>query len=516
MIPLATAAIMTQIETQAVVRQKLTLLDLMQKAGHQVALQARKMVSPGSLVYIFCGPGNNGGDGFVAARELLEQGYKVVVFLLIEPEKIKGEAKEVFLRLTKTQAEAVKSFSLESFKRLPKPDLVIDGIFGFNFKNELTGKFKEAVAAINALNVPVLAIDVPSGLITDTGQIGGIAIKAERTVTFTAAKVGLKMYPGASYAGEVVTANLGIKDTTVNEFCTIYEPEASDIALLLPERPPDAHKGSCGRVLVLGGSEGLTGAAAMTAQAALKIGSGIVILGLPKSLNDLMEVKLTEVIAWPLPETLKRSLAKEAASQIVSRLPDFNCLVIGPGLSTNLETAGLVKEVVTANKSTPQVIDADALNCLATNPELFNQINVPTVITPHPGELSRLLKVDIAQIQADRLHWAEEAFKRFQVTVLLKGARTVIRDADKTYLNPTGNSGLATAGTGDILSGFIGGLVAQGLSVPQAALAGSYLHGLAADLAVKDLTEYCLTATDLLTYLPEAIKKVRMARRVPG
>jgi NAD(P)H-hydrate epimerase len=481
----------------------------MLKAGQRVALEARQMTPKGGLVYIFCGPGNNGGDGFVAASELLSQGYKVIVFLLVEPNKLKGAAKEVFTKLKSEYPEVIKEFSLTQLQQMPKPHLVVDAIFGFGFKKELSGVFKEAIKAVNSLKVPVLAVDVPSGLIADTGQVGGLAVKASKTVTFTTAKVGLKMLPGAMYAGEVVTAAIGINSSLVAEFCSVYTPEPQDILQLLPKRAPDAHKGSCGRVLVIAGAQGFSGAAAMTAQAVLKLGAGLVVLGLPQSLNGLMETKLTEVITWPLPETKEKTLAQAAAAAVIKRLPEFNCLVIGPGLTTNRETVFFVKEVLAANENTPQLLDADALNCLAETPEVLAQLKAPTLITPHPGELSRLLKVSVSQIQANRLYWAQEAFKRLQVVVLLKGAGTIVQTESYSYINPTGNAGLATAGTGDILAGMIGALMAQGLTVSEAALAGSYLHGLAADIAVKDLTEFCLIATDLLVYLPKAIKSLR-------
>lgn len=509
MIPLTTAAIMTTIENEAVARQKISLLELMLKAGQKVAQEAKQMLPKGGLVFIFCGPGNNGGDGFVAATELLSQGYKVIVFLLAEVAKLKGAAKEVFIKLKSEHPHVIKEFSLGQLEKLPKPHLVIDAIFGFGFKKELSGVFKEAVETVNSLNVPVLAVDVPSGLITDTGQIGGLAVKASKTVTFTTAKVGLKMFPGALYAGEIVTAAIGINKSLISEFCTVYTPEPQDILQLLPKRAPDAHKGSCGRVLVIAGAQGFSGAAAMTAQAALRMGAGLAVLGLPQSLNSLMESKLTEVITWPLPETKKKTLAPAAAVAVINRLPEFNCLIVGPGLTTNPETARFVKELLAANDRIPQLLDADALNCLADTPELLAQLKAPTVITPHPGELSRLLKVTVSQIQANRLYWAQEAFKRLGVVVLLKGAGTIIQTKHYSYINPTGNPALATAGTGDILAGMIGALIAQGLTVSEAALAGSYLHGLAADIAVKDLTEFCLVATDLLVYLPKAIKSLR-------
>lgn len=477
---LAKADRMRAIEEAAMVSQGISLSELMERAGDAVAQEAREMLPGGGRIVVFCGKGNNGGDGNIAAH-LLAADKKYDVEVITAPFEIR-----------------------ESLKN---PDLVIDAVLGFGLKGPVRAPANKAIETMNSFKAPVLAVDIPSGINSDTGQIEGQAIKADRTITFTCPKAGMAIYPGLDYVGDVRVADIGIDQKIIAAHTNICLGSRATARPLLPCRQIDVHKGDCGRVLVIAGSIGMTGAAALCSQAALASGAGLVILGTPASLNDILEIKLTEVMTKALPETEERSIGCGAIDQIVEMVHVADAVLIGPGLSTHNDTATLVRRLIPLIAK-PLVIDADGINALAGHTDLVAKRNNATVLTPHPGELSRLLDMPIEDIQADRLTAAARAADTLQSTVILKGARTVVADADCQYINPTGNPGMATAGTGDVLSGMTAGLIAQGLPSYPASILATYLHGRSGDLAVRKKTELALIANDLLDYLPEAIKEL--------
>jgi len=508
---------MQEIDARAIKKYRIPSLALMEKAGGAVVQKAKEILgrglSSGDLcIAIVCGTGNNGGDGLVAARHLASEGYQVQVFILGAVNKLKGDAK---VNLEKLRPLGLKPVELTGAKALnllkgslEGADLVIDAIFGTGFRGEPDRNCAQVIELINQSHKAVLAIDIPSGVDGRTGacQIG---IRAQATVTMGLLKTGLLFYPGREMAGEVEVADIGIPQGAVDEQKGLMEyPDQEAMVSLLPRRGPDAHKGSCGTVLVLAGSAGLTGAAALTSLAALRTGAGMVYLGIPESLNDVMETKLTEVITRPLPETRTRTLSLAAFDKIRNLLSKADVLAIGPGLSTHPETAELVG-LVLSQTNIPAVIDADALNAAAAKPEMLYDIKTSLILTPHYGEMSRLLSREVLQIKEDPLASAQEAAQRFCQTVVLKGAPSVIAfTKEGSWINPTGNAGMATAGSGDVLTGILAGLLAQGLRTAEAAKLGVYLHGLAGDLAAEDYTPYSLIAGDLIDYLPRAFAEL--------
>ncbi len=495
-----------KIEEKVTHRLAISLFDLMERAGQKVAEEVLKN-SRFKKATIICGKGNNGGDGLVCARHLIQKGLDVKVFLLSEKENLSPDSQSALKKLQNlsVQPEIVNNLT-QIEKAVKEADVVIDAIFGIGFKGETKGLHKEVIETLNNFSPYTVSIDIPSGVEADSGHVHGSCVRANETITFTAPKVGLLLYPALDFVGKLVVRSVGIPSFLVESGANLRLPDEKAFASLMPKRSPEAHKKSVGKVLVIAGSKGMTGAATLASEAALKMGVGVVTLGIPESLNQIMEVKLTEIMTLPLPET-NGSLNLEALDKILSAVSSFDVVALGPGLSTSTQTVKLVKEI-TRSLNLPLVLDADGLNALADSPSLLRERESETIITPHPGELSRLLGVSTAEIQEDRLGWAKRAAKKFDLTVVLKGAKSVISSPSQTALNLTGNPGMASAGTGDVLTGFIASLWAQGLSSFEAAFLGTYLHGLSGDIALEEMTEWCLTAQDLINYLPKAIKEL--------
>jgi len=499
---LVSAAQMRQIEEDAVAKEGIALKELMAQAGKAVADLASQLTPASGQVAIFCGRGNNGGDGFVAARRLALRGYQVTVVLAGAADDLKGIAAEAHSALTDSAARIIE-FAPDLCLQ---PDLIIDALLGFGLKGEVRRPIRDIIAFINSLKATTIAVDVPTGVNSDTGAVVSDAVKAAHTVTFTCSKLGLVLYPGAEFAGQIHIADIGIATETVERFTNAHLVEAEMIKPLLPKRSRATNKHRCGRLLIIAGSVGMTGAAAMAAMAALRMGAGIVTLAVPESLNDILEVKLTEVMTIPLPETKERSISSAALDKALKLADKFDALAIGPGLSRHPDTARFVRQLL-ARTTLPAVVDADALNNLAGTDILVNRRG-PTLLTPHSGELGRLMNIAAAEIENDRVAIAEKGAADFNATIVLKGSRTIISGHKSIMINSTGNPGLATAGTGDILTGVISSLLAQGLADYPAAVAGTYLHGLAGDIGAAAKGELALIATDLIDYLPQAVKTV--------
>ncbi|MBI4726038.1 NAD(P)H-hydrate dehydratase [candidate division TA06 bacterium] len=515
---------MQEIDARAIKKYKVPGLTLMENAARALTEKAREMLAPDSpgaeqSVCLVCGPGNNGGDGLAAARLLKEQGCEVQVFLLGSTRYLKGDAgtnvkKLKAARIKITEIKGGQGLSV-LMAVLKKSGLAVDAIFGTGFKgtadHRISGASKLAgqiIEAINSSGRPVLAADIPSGVNGKTGQALGPAVKAQATVTLGLLKTGLLFYPGRSLAGEISIADIGFPQKAIDEQkVNAGTIEAIEAKRMLPGRKPDAYKGSCGTMLVLAGSAGMTGAACLASLSALRSGAGLVYLGIPESLSDIMEAKLTEVITKPMPETRTKTLSLHALDRIKALMTKADSLLIGPGLSTYPETVELVQAVI-KNIKIPAVLDADALNALSGNGQLLHS-QAPLVLTPHYGEMARLSGWSIAEIKADPIRAASQFSVKYSLTIVLKGAPTVIAGSSgHLWINTTGNSGMATAGAGDVLAGLIAGLLAQGLSPERAAALGVYLHGLAGDLAAENKTEYCMLAGDILDHLPLAYKKL--------
>ena len=478
---------------------------LMERAALALVDEARDLLGElaGKRIYLYCGKGNNGGDGLAAARLFLETGAIVTGVLLFPQGQYRGLAAENLKRAS-TYGVSLRDWETVSDQELEYCDLIIDAILGTGTVGAATGVAAAAIERINRSGRPVLAVDLPSGIGIDNGEVPGPAIQARRTVTFGLSKPGLLSFPAAERAGEIVIKTIGFPPELLNAADLSIECLTSpECGVLLPRRKTTAHKGSAGHVLVIGGSVGMTGALALATLGALRSGCGLVTAALRPGLS--FPEKPLEIITdyWP---------------NLVGSWQRYGSIVIGPGLSTAPDGAALLAQVL-KETAAPLVIDADGLNLLAAGARLPKHPNTATVLTPHPGEMSRLTGLSIAAIQADRMGIARRFSSQWGVTVVLKGARTVIAIPDgRCYINFTGNPGMATAGMGDVLAGIIGGLMAQGLDASIAAPVGCYLHGMAGDRVAARLGTAGLMAGDLLSEIPQAMKAVRTSseRSVPG
>ena len=494
---------------RAAVEGGIPSLDLMERAGRAVAERARDLLGlcAGKAVRVVAAKGNNGGDGFVAARYLMSWGASVKVLLLGAEEELTADAAANCRRFREEGGEVAAAEGSLLERELRGSDLVVDAVFGTGFSGAAGGDFGAAIEAMNAAGVPVLAVDIPSGVAADSGAVLGPAVEAASTVTFAWPKTGLYLYPGAEKVGELVVADIGIPPHLLDEVVKsdLHTIEEEEVASLLPRRRPHAHKGECGRVLVVAGSVGLTGAAALCSRSALRAGAGVVTLGVPAGLNPILEVKLTEVMTLPLPDEGGRCLGEGAADAVVEAVQGYDALALGPGLGTARSTvkavAGILRRV-----ERPVVLDADGLNCAAREPGLLESRKHPTIITPHPGELGRLVGKSGQKIQAARLESALEAARRFGCVVVLKGANTIVAEAGgRAYFNPLALPGLATAGSGDVLTGCTAAFSAQGLGPLEAALCGVFVQGKAAELASHMVGPVGMVAGDVVSHLPLAL-----------
>jgi len=511
----ATAAEMRLIDKRAINEYGIPGIVLMENAGVSVVKEIEKIIGDyrDKRICVFAGKGNNGGDGFVVARHAVNRGAKVKVFLVGQKSAVTGDAQANLLILERMNIEVVELRRDRDWDKAriaaQFADCLVDALLGTGIHGEISAEFAQAVDLIHEADKPVISIDIPSGIHSDTGQICGKAVKAVCTVTFGLPKLGLLLYPGFNYTGQVVVADIGIPhqlltDPQIKQNQIIRE----HVRTILPKRHSAAHKGSCGKVLVVAGSQGLTGAAFLSSSAALRAGAGLVTLGIAAGLHDIMEVKLTEVMTHPLPEIAKGILGSSSLEDIFLLASDNDVLAIGPGLGRAPDTLAMVRDVVQLAER-PLVIDADALFALAGHTEILSGASVLPVVTPHPGEMARLMGRSNGEINGNRIATARQAAEQWGSIVVLKGAHTVIAFPDgEIYINLTGNPGMATGGTGDVLTGIIAGLIAQGLSSHDAAVAGVYLHGLAGDMAAGDYNTG-LMAGDLLPMIPAAVQKIK-------
>lgn len=494
-------------------------LVLMENAGLAVVKAVREKLGGvgDKVVTIFAGKGNNGGDGLVAARHLHNSGAEVKVLLLAEPGEITGDAavnlsiwnkmgQKVYPVLRGDDFNAVRLF-------LVKTDLIIDAIYGTGFKGAVREPVGRILEAINASGKPVVAVDIPSGLEADTGKVSGPCIRATVTVTFALPKLGLLFEPGAGYVGELKVADISIPAATYeSQDLKRNLPEKQMVANWLPYRPNASHKGDYGRVLLIAGSSGLTGAACLAAEASARSGAGLITLAVPEGLHGIVETKLTEVMTVPLPQTDRQTISLDALTLINGILERADVLALGPGLSTHPETVELVRRLLPSLRI-PCVLDADGLNALAGHTDIFKKMQAPVIITPHPGEMSRLTGMPVSKIQEDRLATAEKFASAWGAVVVLKGVPTLVCSPDgETYVNPTGNPGMASGGSGDVLTGIIAGFLAQGMNPVTACAAGVYLHGMAGDLAAVHKGMMGMLAGDILAALPDAISDLEKVK----
>lgn len=469
--------------------------------------------SPGARIVILCGRGNNGGDGYVMARYLHNKGLNVIVILLCETDRISGDALTNLEIIKKMNLEIIEAANVERWtsvsKLLDDSDYIIDGILGTGLNSDVRDYYGQVLNDVNGSGKAIMAIDIPSGINADNGQIMGTAMKADLTVTFGFPKPGQLTYPGTELTGRLVKIDIGIPNIIAERIktgCRLIEPDY--FHYLIGDEKRDIHKGTRGHLFILAGSVGKTGAATLAALGALRAGAGLVTVGIPESLNHILEEKLTEAMTVPLPETENRSLSGDAVDKIFRLLEEKTALALGPGLSTDPDTMELVRNIV-KRCSIPMVIDADGLNALAGDANGISSLKENMILTPHPGEMARLAGLDVKEIQRDRIAISRRFAKEQGCFLVLKGAKTVIADpSGMTYLNPTGNPALASGGSGDVLTGLIAGYLTRGWPTIKAIMAGVFLHGLAADYLAEEIGERGVVAGELLNVIPALMKSL--------
>ncbi len=512
----ATAVAMRNIDQRTIETYRVPGIVLMENAGLALlqALERRWPEVSRGHVTILTGAGNNGGDGFILARHLWHRGTDVQVVMLATVGRLRGDARRAYEMARAYGVPMVSATTPQAWSRvapvLQRTTVIVDAMLGTGLQRPASGVYADVIAAVNEVQKPTVAVDIPSGLSADHGQVLGPHISATHTVTFALPKRGLLTYPGAAAVGELDIIDIGIPQGAVAaEAIDVAMLEEADVRLLLPERQANAHKGSHGHVLVVAGSIGKSGAAVLASQAALRAGAGLVTLAIPAGLNAAMEVQLTEVMTLPVAESPTGCMAATAVDTIDAFMPNTSAMVLGPGLGVGPETKQVVQHLL-QRTSVPVVLDADGLTLVAHDPQMLQTCPAPLILTPHPGELGRLLEMSPAGIQADRLEVALDFVRDTGVHLILKGAHTVIYTPDgQRWINCTGNAALATAGTGDVLAGLIGALLAQGLSPLQSAQGGVYIHGLAGDRVRAGLGATGLIASDLIRELPRAMHGVR-------
>jgi hydroxyethylthiazole kinase-like uncharacterized protein yjeF len=509
------AAQMKKIDHTAINEYNIPGIILMENAGLSVLEEVLESLrsKENQKVAIVCGRGNNGGDGYVVARHLFNRGVDVEVFIIGSPEKIMGDAGINYNILRKLDVKIsylLKDEDLNRFRdSLAQCDIIVDSIFGTGLTRDVDELFKKVIHIMNGAQKGIISIDIPSGVGADDGRIYGAAIKANKTITFQLPKIGNYNYPGAEYTGELKIKDIGIPKEIIDKMdLKVNLITKEKIKSLLSLRKNDTHKGSYGKVCMIAGSLGMSGAAILACKSALRSGAGLLKIAIPQSINYILESVAVEAITVPLAESKKGAIESDSIKKIIELIKSSSVTAIGPG-SGQSEAFKEILTTVLKHSAKPIVLDADALNVLAKNMELFDLLSVPAVMSPHVAEMSRLTGKNIEYINNNRIDVALEFAQKRNITVVLKGARTVVAGPrGEIFINQTGNPGMSTAGSGDVLTGVITGLIAQGIEPTQAAIAGVYIHGYAGDMAAERLGEYGLLAGDVLDEVPLAIKKL--------
>ena len=476
---------------------KVPSLVLMERAALAVRDVVIDRFPDARRILAVCGSGNNGGDGYAAARLLNLAGRTADVLFVGKHDHRTAQ--------TVLQAEIFLGYGgreLPDESSLKGYDLILAALFGIGLQREVIGRYADVISAMNRVDTPVVAIDIPSGVSADTGQIMGCAVRADLTVTMQYAKLGQMLYPGAYCSGEVLVRDVGITDERVNwENDPVYALEKDDLRDLLPKRPPDANKGTFGKLLLIAGSKNMAGAACLAGGAALQSGAGLVKILSDEANRVILQTRLPEALFTPWPED----------GNLTPYLEWADAVAIGPGLGQTSQSRSMLQSVLSFRKG-PMVIDADALNLLSGDPTLAGELPPGSILTPHPGEMSRLSGLfreqarSVSETAADPVGIAQDCCRAFGCITVLKGARTVISDGEQTFLNLYGNEGMAAGGSGDVLTGIIGGFLAQGTDPVCAAQAGVLLHALSGDAAAGSLGKRAMKAGDLVSFLPDVLK----------
>jgi len=480
---------------------------LMSNAAEHIAAAALERLPLGGRAAVFCGAGNNGGDGIGAAAYLIEKGVPVRVYLIGDRDKLSFDSRDMLRRLDSAGGTLEPFFAspeLESY--LNSCGVIIDAIFGIGLNSEIKGDALLAVNMINKARTCVISADIPSGVHADTGKILGAAVRADITITFSMAKPGHFVEPGCTRCGELRVCDIGIPPGIIaGAVSPVFAVMSEDVTL--PRRRPDTHKGDYGRCLIVGGSVGYTGAPALSARAASRMGAGLVYLGVPEKIYDIMATKLDEEMPFPLPCDKNGLLAANAAGTLMRRAEECDVLLLGPGLGRSPDVTELVSSAIRIAKK-PIVLDADGINAISGHEDLLDKSASTLILTPHPGEFARI-GGDLSS--GDRLRAAREFALKYRCVLVLKGHRTITALPDgSAFINTTGGPAMAKGGSGDVLAGMIAALIGQKFPVKDAVVAAVYIHGLCGDMCAAELGEYSVTASDVIAMLPRAMKRLML------
>jgi NAD(P)H-hydrate epimerase len=508
-----TAEAMRSAEKLAIGQFGISGLTLMETAGRSCAdfIIAGFGQGKKARAVVIAGKGNNGGDGYVIARCLRQHGWEVKTFVVARRADIAGDAAVNLALLDESSLFfCPEPGELGCYaEELARADVLVDALFGIGLHTGVRAVYAEAIELINSSGTQVVAVDIPSGLDATSGSVLGAAVKADLTVAFAFAKAGHVLYPGAEYCGCLKIADLGLPEEVISGTRGFEFLDAETVRPMFRKRERGAHKGDCGHCLILAGSTGKTGAAALSANSAVRTGSGLVTLAVPARLNGILEVKTTEAMTLPLDDCGKGCFGEHVFAEIVEAASGKSVIAIGPGIGSKPETASLIRSLV-SEIALPMVIDADGLNALSGDVSvLLRKKSDCVILTPHPGEMSRLCGLSVADIERERIAVARAFALKYNVHLVLKGARTIISTPQGAIaINGSGNPGMASGGMGDVLTGILASLLGQGYSADKACKMGVFLHGMAADLVAADKGEIGITASDVQERLPFAMKKL--------
>lgn len=506
-----TASEMQAIDRCAIKKFGIPGIVLMENAGRSMAMILRGTFPDltQKKVLIFSGKGNNGGDGFVIARHLFNMGVSVEVCLTGKRSLLKADAKtnaDIAYHLGIPIYENKKIQTIR--QHLNECHIIVDALFGTGLTKAVSGNLAKIIDEINAAGKYVISVDIPSGIDSDSGQLIGTHVKAQLTVALALLKRSHLLYPAADAMGEVRLADICIPRQAVSQqSISVNRVEEIDVRVMFKKRPADSHKGNYGHVLVIAGSKGKCGAAGLSAIAALRAGAGLVTLATPESCHRTLASNPFEAMTIPLPETKNGGIDISALDLLLKECHGKTAIAIGPGISTDPQTIELLRELLPALEC-PIVIDADGLNCLGQCKGLLSQLKSKTVLTPHPKEMSRISKLTVQEILNNRIDIASKFATKNSVSLVLKGVNSIMAFPDNSvFINSTGNPGMASGGSGDVLTGIIAGLLAQGFDIKSATIAGTYIHGLTGDIYAQENSETTLIAGDLLRTLPASLKR---------
>jgi NAD(P)H-hydrate epimerase len=523
-----TAEEMREIDRETIEKRGIPGAVLMERAGLAVASRIKELFGR-KRVIVVSGSGNNGGDGLVVARNLHNEGWDVRVFLTSKAEDLKGDALLQYNIAIKfgVAVQPVEELLTHHSSLITHHSIIVDAILGTGLSKNVTGTLSEVISLLNKSNIPVISVDIPSGISSDNGHVMGEAVKADYTVTFGLPKMGHLLYPGAEYSGKLFIEDIGFPEELLrSEKLNIELLTKDNVSTLILKRHKYSHKGDYGHVLIVAGSRGKTGAALMASKACLRTGAGLVTIGVPESLSEVFQSRVTEEMTLVLPDKGDGTLSGKASDKILDFLnKTADLLAIGPGIGVSADTERLMRALI-KNSSKPIVIDADGINSIKGERGILSKAKAPVILTPHPGEMARLLsqksevrsqKSEVAagfslrdEIEKDRINTAMSFAKETGTYLVLKGVPTVVAVPDgRSFINSTGNPGMATGGVGDVLTGMISGFLSQSMNPLHACILGVYMHGLAGDVAASEKGQYPLIATDIIDKIPDAFYSLK-------